>query len=54
LRELFSAILKTRPVRVAHDLAKVEPHVVRNFTPAFPSFELRYDGSEALARGFGQ
>jgi hypothetical protein len=25
-----------RPVRVAHDLAEVEPVVVRNFTPSLP------------------
>ncbi len=43
-----------RPVGVAHDLAEVEPHVVRNFTPALPRFELRYDVIEALARGLGQ
>jgi hypothetical protein len=43
-----------RPVGVAHDLAEIEPHVVRNFTPALPRFELRYDVIEALARGLGQ
>ena len=54
LRKLFSVSLRTRPVRVAHNLAKVEPHVMRNFTPALPRLELRYDGIEALPRGFGQ
>ena len=43
-----------RPVGAAHELAEVEPHVARNFTPALPRFELRYDVIEALARGLGQ
>src|SRR5206468_36102 len=32
-----------RLVRVAHDLAEVEPVVVRNLTPALPSFMHCYD-----------
>jgi len=43
-----------RPVRGAHELAEVEAIVVRNFTPAFASFELPYNRVEALARCFGQ
>src|SRR6266480_3102307 len=38
-----------RPVRVAHDPAEVEPVVVRNLAPAFPSLVHRYDIVEALA-----
>ena len=34
-------------------LPRLSPHVVRNFTPALPRFELRYDVIEALARGLG-
>ena len=40
--------------RAAHDLAQVEPVVVRNFTPAFATLELPDDGVEALARCIGQ
>ena len=47
-------LLRIRSVSVAHDLAEIEPHVVRNFTPAFPSSELCYDAVEALTGGFGQ
>jgi hypothetical protein len=38
-----------RPMRVAHDPAKIQPIVVRNFTPAFPGLMHRYDVVEALA-----
>jgi hypothetical protein len=38
-----------RPVRVAHDPAKVEPVIVRNFAPAFSSLVHCYDVVEALA-----
>ena len=43
-----------RPVRGAHDLAEVEPVVVRNLTPALPRFMHRYNVVEALARRIGQ
>ncbi len=43
-----------RPVRGAHELAELETIVVRNFTPAFTSFELPYDCVEALARCVGE
>ncbi len=43
-----------RPVRGAHKLAEFEAEVVRNFTPAFASFELPYDRVEALARCLGE
>src|SRR2546430_11405995 len=32
-----------RPVRGTHDLAEVEPVVVRNLTPAFPGFMRCYN-----------
>jgi hypothetical protein len=38
-----------RPMRVAHDPAKIQPIVVRNFTPAFPGLMHCYDVVEALA-----
>ena len=37
-------------VRVAHDFAKVQPVIVRNFSPAFATLMLRYDVIEASAR----
>ena len=43
-----------RPVCGAHELAEVEAVVVRNFTPAFASFELPCDRFEALARCVGE
>jgi hypothetical protein len=43
-----------RPVRSAHKLAEVEAVVVRDFTPAFASFELPCDRFEALARCIGE
>src|SRR5260370_30940371 len=43
-----------RPVRGAHELAELETVVVRNFTPAFASFELPYNCVEALARCLGE
>ena len=39
-----------RPMRGAHDLAEVEPIVVRNFTPSLASFEFPDDCVEALTR----
>ena len=38
-----------RPMRVAHDPAKIQPVVVRNFAPAFPGLMHCYDVVEALA-----
>jgi hypothetical protein len=38
-----------RPMRVAHDPAKIQPIVVGNFTPAFPGLTHCYDVVEALA-----
>ena len=38
-----------RPMRVAHDPAKIQPIVVRNFAPAFPGLMHCYDVVEALA-----
>lgn len=43
-----------RPVRVAHDPAKVEPVVVRNFAPACPSLVHCNEVAEALARCISQ
>lgn len=41
-------------MRVAHDPAEVEPVVVRDFAPAFPSLVHCHDVVEALARLVGQ
>jgi hypothetical protein len=38
-----------RPVCVAHDPAKIEPVIVRNFAPAFPGLMHCYNVVEALA-----
>src|SRR5437870_4996734 len=43
-----------RPARGTHDLAEVEPIVVRNLTPAFPGFMRCYNVVEALARCISQ
>ena len=43
-----------RPVRVAHDPAKVEPVVAGNSAPAFSRLVHRYDVVEALARCISQ
>ena len=43
-----------RPVRVAHDPAKVEPVVAGNSSPAFSRLVHRYDVVEALARCISQ
>jgi len=43
-----------RPVSVAHDPVKIEPVIVGNFPPAFPSLVHCYDVVEALARCISQ
>ena len=43
-----------RAMRIAHDSAEVEPVVVGNLAPAFPSLVHRYDVVEALARCISQ
>lgn len=43
-----------RPVRIAHDPAKVEPVVAGNFAPALASLVHRYDVVKALARCISQ
>lgn len=42
-----------RPVGVAHDLAEIEPHVVRNFTRApSPTFGLEVCSRQHLSRRY--
>ena len=43
-----------RPMRGAYDLAKLQPVVVRNFSPAFAGIVHCYDVVKALARSVSQ
>jgi len=40
-----------RPVSVAHEPTEIQPVIMRNFAPAFPSLMLRDNIMEALACG---
>ena len=51
LRILRMHVCLARPMSVAHEPAKVEPVIMRNFAPAFPGLMQRDNMVKTLASG---